>query len=188
MKTLPLSREELERQVIAGEKFKYLCFWGHRVPADGAVTASCLSQWYPAPFEMGGVRFATAEHFMMVGKAKLFSDNEIVSEIVDAASPGAAKALGRKVRNFDAAIWNRHCLDIVTAGNIAKFGQNEAMKQFLLSTGDRVLVEASPVDRVWGIGLSKSHEDAEKPQRWRGQNLLGFALMRARTALMNGES
>jgi ribA/ribD-fused uncharacterized protein len=120
---------------------------------------------------------------MMAGKARLFGDNDGAAAAVAAESPKAAKAAGRLIRDFDEATWSAARYDIVQAGNLAKFGQNIALQQFLLSTGDRVLVEASPSDRIWGIGLRADHRDAGRPDRWPGLNLLGFALMDVRDDL-----
>jgi ribA/ribD-fused uncharacterized protein len=94
-----------------------------------------------------------------------------------------SRALGRQVRDFDQVVWDAHCFDLVVAGNVAKFSQHPDLGQYLSRTGNRVLVEASPVDRVWGIGLSATDPRAHDPARWRGRNLLGFALMRARAQL-----
>ncbi|TDE51217.1 NADAR family protein [Nonomuraea mesophila] len=100
-----------------------------------------------------------------------------------AGHPGEAKALGRTVRGFDEATWNAHRYGIVVRGNIAKFGQHAELAAFLKGTSNRVLVEASPLDRVWGIGLAATDERAASPTTWLGLNLLGFALMAARDAL-----
>ncbi len=180
---LPLNRAELEAAVARGQRFDYLCFWGHKQRADGRLGATCLSQWYPAPFELDGHRYATAEHYMMAGKARLFGDEEALERILQARSPAAAKSLGRKVRGFDDRIWAEKRFELVVAGSLGKFAQNAALGQFLVGTGRRVLVEASPVDRIWGIGLAKDDPDAERPSAWRGHNLLGFALMAARQRL-----
>ncbi len=99
------------------------------------------------------------------------------------ASPAAQKALGRTVRRFDDGVWARHRFDVVAFGSFAKFSQDEALRAHLLSTGDAVLVEASPRDRVWGIGLGRDNPLVQQPARWRGQNLLGFALVHARDVL-----
>jgi ribA/ribD-fused uncharacterized protein len=169
--------------VRRGERVKYLMFWGHQPPRSGGVGKGCLSQWWPAEFTVDGVRYRTAEHFMMAGKARLFGDEETASAIVAAGHPKQAKDLGRKVRGFDEEIWAAARFDLVVRGNLAKFGQNPELRDFLLGTGDRVLVEASPVDRIWGVGLAADDERAEQPERWRGLNLLGFALMEVRHAL-----
>jgi ribA/ribD-fused uncharacterized protein len=120
---------------------------------------------------------------MMAEKAKLFGDNQAFTAIVASESPSRAKALGRKVRNFDEQIWSNHRFDIAVRGNRAKFEQNTELRDWLLGTRNQVLVEASPRDRIWGIGLAAEDERALDPKTWRGLNLLGFALMRARTAL-----
>jgi len=163
----------------SGERLRYLFFWGHRASRQ-RITAACFSQWYPAPFVVAGVSYATAEHFMMAQKAALFGDEQVRSRVLAATNPGAAKALGRSVHGFDEALWVAHRFDIVVQGNQAKFSQNPALSEFLQNTSERVLVEASPVDRIWGIGLSQDHPDAAHPERWLGLNLLGFALMQVR--------
>ena len=155
-----------------------LLFYGHRVTK--AVTETCLSQWYPCQFEVEGVTYTSAEQYMMAEKAKLFGDEEIRAEILNTDDPRMCKALGRKVKNFDKAVLDKEKEHIVRKGNTKKFLQNSALRNFLLSTGDKVLVEASPTDRVWGIGMGKNNPDALDPQKWRGQNLLGFALMNVR--------
>ncbi|MEU8205175.1 NADAR family protein [Streptosporangium sp. NPDC049046] len=158
-------------------------FWGHRPPRSGGVGAGCLSQWWPADFVVDGVVYRTAEHFMMAGKARLFGDEESAAAIVAADHPGQVKDLGRRVRGFDEEKWTAARFDLVVRGNFAKFGRHADLREFLLGTGERVLVEASPVDRVWGIGLAADDERAEKPELWPGLNLLGFALMEVRHAL-----
>lgn len=171
--------EDLRSRFNAGEKLKYLFFWGHQASRSG-VTASCLSQWYGAPFVIEGQRYPTAEHFMMAEKAALFDDQATRAMVLQAPNPGAAKALGRQVRGFDEAIWLENRFAIVTRANKAKFAQNPELSMFLKQTGSRVLVEASPVDRIWGIGLAQDDEKVNNPNLWRGLNLLGFALMQVR--------
>ncbi len=146
---------------------------------------SCLSQWFEAPFELDGIRYPTAEHFMMAGKARLFADQQTCERIILAPTPDAAKKLGRQIRGFDEALWNAARFDIVVRGNMAKFSQNPALRGFLLATTDKVLVEASPVDAVWGIGLAADDPRAQDPSAWCGLNLLGFALMEVRQQLGN---
>jgi ribA/ribD-fused uncharacterized protein len=183
MENLPLSRAELEAAVARGERFDYLFFWGHRKRSDGRLGPACLSQWYPAEFELDGQRYASAEHFMMASKARLFGDEEALKRILQAESPDAAKGFGRKVRGFDERTWEEKRFELVVAGNVGKFAQNPALRRFLLETGRRVLVEASPLDRIWGIGLARDDPRAERPSAWCGLNLLGFALMVARQKL-----
>ena len=179
MKTL----EEVLAAHDAGKKLKYLLFWGHRPHPSGDITASCLSQWWATPFKVNNHTYPTAEHWMMAEKARLFDDGDAELAILKAKSPGEAKKIGRQVKNFDQSIWEAHRFQIVVAGNFAKFGQNPALKDFLIDTKQRVLVEASPVDPIWGIGLAKEHAFATIPPKWRGLNLLGFALMTVREQL-----
>ena len=120
---------------------------------------------------------------MMAEKARLFGDSEAENKILQAGSPAAAKAIGRNVRGFVEEIWDKERHEIVVRASYSKFDQNDALKQFLLGTKKRVLVEASPKDRIWGIGLSEQDPRAENPLQWRGHNLLGFALMEARARL-----
>ncbi|WP_247615633.1 NADAR family protein [Streptomyces tagetis] len=181
------SREALLARVRAGARVRYLCFWGHRPRPDGRLGPGCLSQWWPAPFTVDGVRYATAEHWMMAAKARLFEDAEAERRVLAAEHPGAAKKAGRLVRGFEAGVWERERFGIVVEGSVHKFAADPGLRAFLLGTGDRVLVEASPVDRIWGIGLAPDDEAALDPARWRGPNLLGFALMTARDRLGGAE-
>ncbi len=162
---------------------KYLFFWGHQPTRDGSIAKTCLSQWFAASFTVEDREYLTAEHYMMAEKARLFGDEEIRSAILAATHPKQAKDYGRKVRNFDPVLWESQRLPIVVAGNLAKFQQNLPLQKFLLGTGDRILVEASPVDKIWGIGLAADHPDAESPEKWPGLNLLGVALMEVRSLL-----
>jgi ribA/ribD-fused uncharacterized protein len=180
------SWDALVREVRAGARIKYLHFWGHRPRPDGRVGAGCLSQWWPSPFTVDGVTYATAEHWMMAGKARLFGDREAETRALAAGHPSQAKKAGRLVRGFDEATWERKRFQLVVEGSVHKFSAHPDLLRFLLNTGERVLVEASPVDRVWGIGLAADDEAASDPQRWRGPNLLGFALMEARERLRSG--
>lgn len=175
--------DELVADVARGKRVKYLPFWGHRPRSDGRIGASCLSQWWPSPFTVDGVTYASAEHWMMAGKARLFGDAEAEEAAVTASSPAAAKKAGRLVRGFDQDRWIRERFALVVEGSVHKFGQSPELAGYLLSTGDRVLVEASPLDRIWGIGLAADDERVERPQEWEGLNLLGFALMEARERL-----
>ncbi len=175
------SREQLVSACQQGATLDFLFFWGHRSAKE--LTASCFSQWYPAPFQLGDHRYATAEHYMMAEKARLFDDLPRLSQILDSSDPAHAKALGRKVLGFDPDRWQAAAYDIVVAGNLAKFSQNAALGNFLLNTGSKVLVEASPVDAIWGIGLHRDDPRASQPQDWPGLNLLGFALMEVRERL-----
>ncbi len=161
---------------------KMLFFWGDAAP-PGRITKACLSQWWPAPFTLDGILYLTAEHYMMAAKARLFADQQALARILDAPDPATAKQRGREVRGYDDATWAAARFAAVVAGNLAKFSQNQAEQAFLLATGELVLVEASPVDPLWGIGLREQDARVHHPHQWRGQNLLGFALMAVRTKL-----
>lgn len=180
MTSLPANLAALQEAARRGDRLKYLFFWSHEPRTGSAVDAACLSQWYPAPFVVDGVTYPTAEHFMMAEKARLFGDSVALEHILQAPHPGAAKQWGRQVNGFDESVWQRERFAIVVRGNRAKFDRHEALRDFLLGTKRRVLVEASPVDRVWGIGLSADDVRAGNPLAWRGLNLLGFALMHVR--------
>jgi ribA/ribD-fused uncharacterized protein len=171
--------EDLRTRFNAGERLKFTYFWGHQ-PKQGEVSAACFSQWFMAPFVVSGDRYLTAEHFMMAEKARLFEDESTRSAVLQAPNAGAAKALGRQVRNFDEVVWKSRRFGIVCSANEAKFAQHPELMRFLMQTGTRILVEASPVDRIWGIGMSQDDERAGNPNLWCGLNLLGFALMHVR--------
>jgi ribA/ribD-fused uncharacterized protein len=178
-----LSRTELCAHINQGRPAKYLFFWGHRPTRDGSVGKTCFSQWFESAFEVAGIRYPTAEHYMMTEKARLFGDTDTLTRIIAAPNPGAAKALGREIRNFEEKRWVEQRFSIVVNGNLAKFSQNEALAAFLLGTGERILVEASPLDTIWGIGLAADDPLAADPNTWNGLNLLGFALMEVRRLL-----
>ncbi len=168
----------LKKRYNAGKSDKFLLFWGHQKSAD--ISASCLSQWYASSFWQDETRYLCAEQYMMAKKAECFRDKEALEQILSAKDPVQMKALGRQVRGFDAKIWDEVKFNVVLNASYLKFSQNAPLRDFLLSTGSRVLVEASPVDKIWGIGFGASDENAQNPMKWCGQNLLGFALMRAR--------
>ncbi len=176
-----MTLDELKKRVAAGEAFDYLFFWGHS--QKDVLTKACFSQWYPASFVVEGITYPTAEHWMMAEKARLFDDEKTLALILEAKSPKDAKSLGRKIKPFDHLKWEACRFDAVVEGNMAKFGQNKDLLEFLLSTGDKVPVEASPNDAIWGIGMSESDPAAASPLTWSGINLLGFALMEVRARL-----
>jgi len=181
--SLPYDRAALIARMDVGFAPEFVCFWGHTPKHAHSVGKECFSQWYPARFEVGGRSFATAEHFMMHGKARLFGDEDAATQILGSDDPGDVKAMGRAVRNYDDEKWEAARFDVVVEGNIAKFSQNEQLKAFLLGTRDAVIVEAAPRDTIWGIGLGAENPRAKNPREWRGRNLLGFALMKARDAI-----
>ena len=142
-----------------------------------------FSQWHPSCFEVDRITFTHAEQYMMYGKAKLFDDHATAAAILMAAHPSEQKRLGQQVKNFHEHIWVQERERIVKAGNRAKFKQNPDMLAALLATDGTVLVEASPTDRIWGIGLAVDDPRALDQTQWLGLNLLGFALTDLRAEL-----
>lgn len=178
------TKQWLQQEVTEGRKQEFCLFWGHQPSKDGSITKSCLSQWWMEDFYTMVDSYLYMEQYMMAGKAQLFGDEERRKEILACSDPKQIKALGRKVRGFDQVVWDKFKYAIVLNGNWCKFSQNRELREFLLSTGDSVLVEASPYDRIWGIQLSADTPEAQNPFRWRGENLLGFALMEVRDELL----
>ena len=169
---------------------KYIFFFGY----EGESPYVCFQQWFPSPFtapleslgdkgrNAGDVfEFPTTEHYMMYRKAMLMGDAEVAKKILDATHPSAAKRSGREVRDFDLDLWTKNADQVVEEGNWHKFRQNEDLREVLLGSGDREIVEASPDDKIWGIGF-KSDEAEGKETEW-GNNGLGKALMRVRERL-----
>lgn len=180
------TKANLIERIAQGESFKYILFWGHHPSADGSITKTCFSQWWDCKFTVDGIEYHTAEQYMMAQKAVVFGDEEILAQIMAEDNPGAYKKLGRMIRNFDPAVWNKKRTEIVIKGNYAKFTQNPELKEFLLNTGNRVIVEASPRDTIWGIGYGANNPNSQNPSAWRGTNLLGFCLMEVRD-MIRGE-
>lgn len=149
-------------------------FWGKQ---DWA------SQWHPSEFTLNNVKYFSCEQYMMAQKAKLFEDGKVFQMILKCKDPRQQKALGRKVKGFKNSVWNKHKERIVYEGNLAKFSQNEHLKTKLLETKNQRIVEASPHDKIWGIGMKASHPDALNPDKWKGLNLLGQAIMKVRKEL-----
>ena len=144
---------------------------------------SPFSQWHRSSFTVDGITFTHAEQYMMHAKAMLFGDSEVAEQILATNSPRKQKSLGRKVRGFDQDIWERERENIVRVANRAKFTQNPGLKKKLMATGDTELVEASPVDRIWGVGLTADDPRIQDRKSWRGLNLLGKILTELRDEL-----
>ena len=150
---------------------KFVFFWGNK---------SCFSNWHKTPFTHDGVNYNCSEQYMMYKKAMLFMDFEIAAEILKEKDPRKQKAWGREVRGYDDATWMAKCQSIMVDGLTSKFQQNPDCLKELLETGDRIIVEASPMDKVWGIGLAENDPRAHDQSQWLGQNLLGIVLMKTR--------
>jgi len=176
-------KQWLTNQYLDHHGISFLFFDDLHPSPDGGITKSCFSQWWVAPLEVDGIVYRTAEHWMMAGKAELFHDNDTLQKILACETPKKAKELGRLVQRFDPTVWDLHKFDLVVRGTYQKFAQHTELRNYLLSTGDKVLVEASPVDRIWGIGMKGDDPSAGNPALWKGENLLGFALMEVRAIL-----
>jgi len=152
------------------DKSKYVFFWNGE-----------FSQWYIEDIRIGGMTFNCCEQYMMYRKAMTFCDTVAASLILETKQPKLQKAIGREVKNFDAVIWNPLARDIVKDANYAKFTQHQYLKDNLLNTEDRIIVEASPFDRIWGIGFDSQHA-MSNIDKW-GTNWLGEAIMQVRNII-----
>ncbi len=166
------SRQELLALLDEGKTFDYELFYG-----------GWCCQWAPTPIRIGGKDYPTTEHYMMAEKARIFGDQEIWDRIMRTPNPYMVKAAGRKVKGFDQAVWERERYMVVYLGNIAKFSQNADAFEYLMGTGDKVIVECSPSDRVWGIGFEQDDKRCTDPRKWQGENLLGFICTEVRDHL-----
>lgn len=161
---------------------KFYLFWG-----------GIYSQWYTAPFKVDKITYNTAEQWMMACKARLFDDQETLKKIMDESDPSKQKKLGKIVANFNKEVWEEiqangkpRCWNFVYRGNFAKFTQNPGLLGELFATVGQELVEASPYDCIWGIGLGEENPDALDRAKWRGTNWLGEVITQLREDLMNG--
>lgn len=145
----------------------FVLFWG-----------SIFSQWWKSDFtdKTLGLTFSSAEQYMMYHKAILFDDKVIADKIMNTQDPRKQKALGRQVSGFDAEKWNAVCEDVVIRGNYLKFSQNQHLKECLIQFKELEFVEASPMDKIWGIGLSADDSRALNKNTWKGKNLLGISI------------
>ena len=142
-----------------------------------------LSNWYLSQFSVDEITFSSMEQYMMYKKAVCFQDYDTADRILETEDVSQIKKLGRKVSNYDENSWNGVRQIVVYRGLLEKFGQNDELKKLLLETGDSVLAECAVKDRIWGIGLSMTDPDRLDRDCWKGQNLLGYALMMVREDL-----
>lgn len=163
-------------------KDDFVFFW--RPCKPGKTDKGCFCQWCMSDFIINGQRYCCAEQYMMAKKAELFHDKEILKEILNERSPKRIRELGRLVKNFDVTIWNEHKVDYIRRANFVKFTQNRDLRDFICTTEGKILVEASPFDRIWGIGMGENNVKCFDPALWRGLNLLGFTLMEVRDEIL----
>lgn len=158
------------------DKNNYIFFWG-----------GIFSQWFKSNFEIDNIQYSSAEQYMMAEKARAFNDKESLDKILSTKNSRKQKELGRKIKNYDDEVWSKIRYEAVVKGNYAKFTQNENLKNQLLDTGNKIIVEASPYDTIWGIGLSEFDESRFNEDLWRGKNLLGKAIMQVREMITVSE-
>lgn len=170
---------------LKSDEFNTLLFWH-----------GPLSQWWVSDFVIDGMEYNCAEQYMMAMKARLFGDVETAAKIMNLKGPyknqydfgqkyaKEQKKLGRLVKNFCPVGWHAVARDVVARANLAKFSQNEELMACLLYTGKYTLVEASPFDQLWGIGLSDQAEEAFNPAEWEGKNWLGQVLTELRDSII----
>lgn len=163
--------------MTAFEPNGYVCFWK---PGD---TDGIFSNWAATPFENNGDRYPTSEHYMMAAKARLMGDEKTRQQILVATNPAVVKKLGQQVKPWNERMWIDNRCRIMYEACMAKFSSSAALKAKLLATGDKVLVEASPLDKIWGVGLIGSDPKSKNPREWKGLNLLGKVLMKVREDL-----
>ncbi|WP_244826951.1 NADAR family protein [Caballeronia sp. TF1N1] len=148
-------------------------------------TAEIYSNWHPAAFVENGVQFSSTEQYMMWRKATQFGNEALAAQMLTQTNPGKLKSMGRRVEGYEESVWEGERMSMMIRGCYLKFSQNPAMRAELLATGTRMLVEASPVDAIWGIGLAEDDPRALDPALWQGRNLLGQALMEVRRLLLD---
>lgn len=154
---------------------KYIFFWG-----------GIYSQWYKSKMIINGIEYNCCEQYMMHQKSLLFEpekNKEISEKIMKSLDPKEQKSLGRQLVGFNKEIWDSKSLSIVFKGNLSKFSQNKILLNEMMSTGNRIFVEASPNDKIWGIGLHYDDEGIDNPENWMGTNLLGQVLTIVRNEL-----
>lgn len=180
MNPMPLDVAVLAAAVRHGARPAYVAFpdWGGEAPLGW------LAAWTPTPFETEAGRFPSGEHHLMVGKALLFGDQVTAERILRTRSPGQARELGRRVSGFREEVWVKERGRLMDEANRAKFAALPELAAYLRSTWPAVLVQASALDVVWGSGLDLADAFLAQPERWPGQNLAGFSLMRIRDERM----
>ena len=147
-----------------------------------------LSNWFWSKFKYKDITFDNTEQAFMWEKANVFCDKETADKILRTPNPKENKKLGRQVTGFNTEEWIMYSYIFMVAVNYCKYSQNPELKEILLSTGDKTLVEASPVDKIWGIGIHWRDDDCLDETKWQGMNLLGKALMHVRDELKAEEN
>ena len=171
------AKAHLIEDISPYEQNGYVCFWK---PGD---PEGIFSNWAVTPFVSGGIRYPTAEHYMMAEKALLMGDDKTRQQILSSTNPSVVKKLGQQVKPWDENSWLEHRCRIMYEACLAKFTSSPDLREILLATDNKVLVEASPYDKIWGVGVLGSDPRAKNPRQWKGLNLLGKVLMKVRDDL-----
>ena len=146
-----------------------------------------LSNWYPSPFDLDGIRFSSAEQYIMYSKCRIFGDEASARAVLATDDPAGQQAIGKGAAGFIGAVWAGARQMVAFRGLMEKFRQNEELKRKLLDTGDAVLVECAGSDAIWACGIRLNDERRFDASRWKGTNILGFALMEVRRSLKREE-
>lgn len=146
-------------------------------------TGHPFSNFTKCRFTVDGTEFNCGEQWIMYAKANLFNDLNVGQQILRTAAPAAIKKLGRQVKNFDEEIWKANRVSLVKKGLLEKFRQNKIARDMLLGTGEEIIVEASPTDKIWGVSLGMNNPNVHDMSKWKGLNLLGRVLMEIREEL-----
>lgn len=174
------NKKSLEETNKEFKKKEFVFFWEDQPSNASRISKTCLSQWWSCIFCENDIRYSSAEQYMMHQKALLFKDYIIAEKIMSTENPKEIKKYGRKIEDFDEKYWKKNREKIVLQGNLLKFSQNSNLYDYMLSTKEQILVEASPVDRIWGIGMKENDDNICNLNKWKGENLLGFILMEVR--------
>lgn len=155
---------------------KYIFFW-----------SGIYSQWHLQSMTdiVSGIKFNCSEQYMMWSKAMLFNDSETADKILNTLIPKEQKDLGKLVKGFEQTIWDNNKYQIVSNACMLKFTQNPKLLSELLNSDNKIFVEASPFDRIWGIGMREDERGVEDENNWKGENLLGYALVDTRNFIRN---
>lgn len=159
----------------------YIFFYGHN-PARN--NYACFSNWFPSPFVKDGIAFNNTEQYMMYHKAMLMGDIDTAQLIKNETNPKKIKSLGRKVSPWNEKLWVDNRERIMYEGCLTKFSSDRNLRNVLLQTYPSVLVEASPTDKIWGIGMRSTDTSINNPENWKGLNLLGKTLVKVRDVLL----
>lgn len=175
-----LTTNDICKRYDSGESLRFVFFGECHSEFTDSVGKECFSRWYSLAFEIEGKSFFCIEQYMMAEKACFFDDEECERRIMNNNDIEDITLLGQQIKIFDGFLWDNYKKDVIRQGNVAKFADNKELFEFLISTDDAILVEATPYDVVWGIGMREGDQGIDNPHNWKGENILGFTLMKIR--------